>query len=94
MANMILPLSERGLSPAEIDVLDTKRRKAQTFLVIGVQTLLISIVVLLWSGQDATYSPGWARPMVYWDALLFLTSMIFLSRGVALRRGINEFFSY
>jgi hypothetical protein len=32
--------------------------------------------------------------MVYWDALLFLTSMIFLSRGVALRRGINEFFSY
>ena len=39
-------------------------------LVMGTQFLLIALLVTLWAGQDATYSPGWAHPMLYWDILL------------------------
>jgi hypothetical protein len=94
MPNMMLPPEERNLTPEQVDVLDRRRRHGHFYLVMGTQFLLISIFVLLWSGQDATYSPGWAKPMVYWDATLFVLAMITLSRGVALRRGMNEFFSY
>jgi hypothetical protein len=94
MPNYMLPPEERNLTPEQVDVLDRRRRHGQFMLVMGTQFLLISILMLLWSGQDATYSPGWARPMVYWDGLLFLLAAISLTRGVALRRGVNEFFSY
>jgi hypothetical protein len=32
--------------------------------------------------------------MVYWDAILFIASAVCIVRGIRLRRGINEFFSY
>jgi hypothetical protein len=94
MANTVLPIAERNLTPAEVDLLDRRRRLGHVFLCIGVQMLLISIFVLLWSGQDATYSPGWHRPMLFWDIIVFVGALTFLSRGVAMRRGVNEFFSY
>jgi hypothetical protein len=50
--------------------------------------------VTLWAGQDATYSPGWAHPMLYWCLLLYTVSATCLVRGIALKRGSNEFFSY
>jgi hypothetical protein len=94
MANTILPAEERTLTPAEVDVLDRRRRLGQTFLVMGTQFLLIGLLVTLWAGQDATYSPGWHRPMLYWDILLFLLAFVCYVRGIRLRRGVNEFFSY
>jgi len=94
MANTLIPIEERRLTPAEVSALDARRRKGHLYLVIGVQCLLISIFVLLWSGQDATYSPGWARPMVYWDLTTFVAACTFLVKGISLRRGLNEFFSY
>jgi hypothetical protein len=94
MANTLIPIAERQLTPAEVAALDARRRRGQLFLVIGFQCLLISILMTLWSGQDATYSPGWQHPMLYWDLLLFVAAVYFLGRGVSLRRGINEFFSY
>ena len=94
MANMILPYEERNLSPDEVDALDRRRRRGQLFLVIGCQCLAVAILMLLWSGQDATYSPGWARPMVYWNAFTALLAMIFIFGGIRLRRGSNEFLSY
>lgn len=94
MANNLLPPEERALTPAEVDALDRRRRRGQTYLVAGVEFLLIAVLVLCWSGQDATYSPGWARPMVYWNALLFILSVFCIVRGIVLRRGVNEFFSY
>jgi hypothetical protein len=94
MANTLIPIAEQRLTPAEVDLLDARRRRGQLFLVIGFQMLLISAFVLLWSGQDATYSPGWHRPMLFWDILLFTGAVIFLASGVAARRGMNEFFSY
>jgi hypothetical protein len=94
MANTLIAVEERGLAPAEVEMLDRRRRRGQAFLVIGFQTGIIATIVTLWAGQDLTYSPGWAHPVAYWDGLLFLTSATCLTLGVRLRRGLNEFFSY
>jgi uncharacterized membrane protein YccC len=94
MANHLIPIAEQMLTPTEVDILDRRRRRGQLYLVIGFQMLLISIFVLLWSGQDATYSPGWHKPMLFWDILLFVGAVTCLGTGVAARRGMNEFFSY
>jgi hypothetical protein len=94
MANMLIPIEERELTPAQVDVLDRRRRRGQAFLVIGFQTLIVATIVTMWAGQDATYSPGWAHPMLYWDILLFSASLFSIATGIRLRRGINEFFSY
>ena len=92
--NPVLPVEERTLTPQQVQALDHRRRKGQLFLVLSGQFLLISILLTLWTGQDLTYSPGWTHPMAYWDLLLFVLSMVFLVRGLAMRRGLNEFFSY
>jgi hypothetical protein len=94
MANTLIPIEERNLTPEQVDHLDRRRRRGQLFLVLCFQFLIIGGVVTLWSGQDATYSPGLARPMVYWDALLFGLAAVFAVIGVRLRRGSNEFLSY
>jgi hypothetical protein len=94
MTNMLIPVEERHLTPQQVEQLDRRRRRGQALLVIGFQTLIVGVIVTLWSGQDLTYSPGWARPMVYWDAFLFLASLSCLVSGIQMRRGLNEFFSY
>ena len=94
MANTLIPIAERQLTPAEVAALDARRRRGHLFLVMGLQCLVVSAFVLLWSGQDATYSPGWVHPMLYWDLLTFAAALIFFAKGVSLRRGVNEFFSY
>lgn len=94
MANTVLPVEERNLTPAEVDALDARRRRGHTYLVLGLQFGLISCFLLLWSGQDLTYSPGWVHPMFYWNCITGLISLFCLMRGVILRRGLNEFFSY
>ena len=94
MANMLIPVEERHLTPEQVNHLDRRRRRGQAFLVIGVQALIIGTIVTLWAGQDLTYSPGWAHPMVYWDAFLFLAALVSIAIGIQQRRGSNEFFSY
>ena len=94
MANTLLPIEERDLTPQEVESLDRRRRRGQLFLVICVQCLIVGTLVTIWAGQDATYSPGWARPMVYLDALLFGLALVFGVAGLGLRRGSTEFLSY
>ena len=94
MANTLIPVEERSLNPDEVALLDRRRRRGQLFLVIGFQCLIIALLVTLWAGQDATYSPGWARLMVYWDIITFALAAFFLVAGVSLRRGSQEFISY
>ena len=94
MANMLIPVEERHLTPEQVDELDRRRRRGHLLLNLGYQALIVGLIVTLWSGQDATYSPGWARPLVYWDAFLFLAAICCFVRGIQLRRGLNEFFSY
>ena len=94
MANTLIPVAERSLTPDEVAQLDKRRRRGQMFLIIGLQCLLVSCLLLLFSGQDATYSPGWIHPMVYWNLTTFTLSMVFIATGVSLKRGSNEFISY
>jgi hypothetical protein len=94
MANTLIPIEERNLTPEEVDALDRRRRRGQLFLVICGQCLIVGVLVTLWAGQDLTYSPGWARPMFYWDAVLFLLAAVFFVAGIRLRRGSQEFLSY
>jgi hypothetical protein len=94
MANTLIPVEERSLTPHEVEALDRRRRRGQLFLVIGVQCIIIGTLVTLWAGQDLAYSPGFIRPMFYWDAALFLLATIFISTGIRLRRGSTEFLSY
>lgn len=94
MANTLLPIEERNLSPLEVELLDRRRRRGQLFLVVCFQCLIIGTLVTIWAGQDATYSPGWTRPMVYWDAILFILAAFFGLAGLRLRGGRHEFLSY
>ena len=94
MANTLLPIEERNLTPDEVELLDKRRRRGQLFLVIGFQCLIVFSLVTLWAGQDFTLSPGMAHPMVYWDAITGILSVFFLMAGVRLRRGSTEFISY
>lgn len=94
MANTLIPIEERILTPQEVESLDRRRRRGQLFLVLCVQCLIIGTLVTLWAGQDLSYSPGFIRPMVYWDAILFTLAFIFGVAGIRLRRGSNEFISY
>ncbi|MDE3104980.1 MAG: hypothetical protein KGK08_07375 [Acidobacteriota bacterium] len=94
MANTLLPYEERNLTPDEVEQLDRRRRAGQLCLVICFQCLIVSTLLTLWSGQDLTYSPGWAHPMAYWNAITFLGAVIFGLVGIRLRRGSTEFISY
>jgi len=94
MANTLLPVEERNLSPDQVELLDRRRRRGQLFLVICFQCIIVAVLMTLWSGQDATYSPGWARPMVYWNAITVVLALYFGVNGLRLRRGSNEFISY
>jgi hypothetical protein len=94
MANTLIPVEERNLTPDEVASLDRRRRRGQMFLVLCFLCLILGALVTLWAGQDATLSPGWIHPMLYWDTLLFLAAIVFGILGVRLKRGSNEFFSY
>ncbi len=94
MANYLIPVEERNLSPQGVEALDRRRRRGQLFLVLCFKCLIVGALVTLWAGQDLTYSPGWVRPMFYWDAILFTLAAIFGVAGIRLRRGSNEFISY
>lgn len=94
MANNLIPAHERNLTPDQVVFLDARRRRGQLCLTICFQALILFLLVLIWAGQDATYSPGWHRPMVMWDAILFLISAASGLIGLRLRRGSQEFISY
>lgn len=94
MANTLIPVEERNLTPDEVEQLDRRRRRGQLFLVIGWQCLIVSVLVTVWAGQDITLSPGWAHPMFYWDVLTGVLAVAFFIAGIRLRRGTNEFISY
>jgi hypothetical protein len=94
MANTLIPIEERNLTPEQVERLDRRRRRGQLFLVLCLQTLIIGTLLTLWSGQDWTLSPGWAHPIVYWNAAMFTLALIFGIAGVRLKRGSTEFISY
>ena len=91
MANLELPLAERDLTPHQVEHLDKRRAWGLTLQVISGQFTIFAVLLLVWAGQDLTYSPAWVRPMALYDAFAFLMAVVLGVTGTALRRGSPEF---
>lgn len=87
MANSLLPLEERNLTPDQVEMLDKRRDLGHTFLVIAGQFSVIATVLLLWVGQDLSYSPGWAHPMFFYFVIALCLIAGFGITGLILRKG-------
>jgi hypothetical protein len=87
MANSLLPPEERNLTPDQVEALDKRRDLGHTLLVIAGQFAVIATVLLLWVGQDLSYSPGWAHPMAYYFAIAVTVIVVCGITGYLLRRG-------
>lgn len=87
MANSLLPPEERNLTPDQVEALDKRREWGHTLLVIAGQFCVIATVLLLWVGQDLTYSPGWMHPMAFYFAVALLLIAVLGLTGLVLRSG-------
>ena len=91
MANLLIPAAERNLNPDQVVHLDKLRAWGLTCQVIAGQFAIMGVVLWLWAGQDAAYSPRWMHPMAYYDVLCFAVAIILGIYGTGLRRGRPEF---
>ena len=87
MANSLLPPEERNLTPDQVELLDKRREWGHTLLVIACQSAVIATVLLLWVGQDLTYSPGWVHPMAFYFAIACGLIVVLGLTGMILRSG-------
>jgi len=88
MANTLLPVAERNLTPDQVEALDKRREWGLTLQVIAGQFAVICVLLSLWVGQDLTYSPGWAHPMAYYMAIAITIVVTCGGAGTWLRRGM------
>ncbi|HEX4036953.1 MAG TPA: hypothetical protein VHX37_02760 [Acidobacteriaceae bacterium] len=92
MANMNIPQAERNLTPAQVGALDKRRQKGLMFQVLSGQFAFFAVLLLLWTGQDLTYDPGWVHPMFYYNVATGLLAVVFGIWGTHLRKGrIHEY---
>ena len=95
MPNTLIPIEERNLTPAQVELLDARRRRGHLLLIIGLQSLVVTTLVgVLWVGLDLAHSPGWSHPMFYWACTTGTVAVVSLLWGLSLRRGFHEFTSY
>jgi nitrate reductase gamma subunit len=87
MPNTLLPLEERNLTPDQVEALDRRRDWGLTLQVIAGQFAVICVVLLLWVGQDLTYSPGWVHPMFYYFCIAAGIVLVCGGMGTIMRRG-------
>ena len=88
MANTLIPVEERNLTPDQVEALDKRREWGLTLQVIAGQFAVISTLLCLWIGQDLTYSPGWAHPMFYYFAIAISIVLVCGAVGTMMRRGM------
>jgi hypothetical protein len=86
MANSLLPPEERYLTPDQVEALDNRRDLGHTFLVIAGQFAVIATILLLWVGQDLSYSPG-VYPIGLYFGLALLIISVFGIAGILLKQG-------
>ncbi len=86
MANPLLPVEERNLTPDQVAALDKRREVGLTLQVVAGQFSVICVLLSLWVGQDLTYSPGWAHPMAYYMALALGIVFVCGGLGTYMRR--------
>jgi hypothetical protein len=89
--NTYLPEDERNLTPDEVALIDKRRSRGMMLMVVSGQFAIITMVLLLWVVQDATYAPGWAHPVLYYFIVAVLISATCGASGAYLRRGAPEF---
>lgn len=87
MANTQLPPEERNMTPDQVEALDKRRDLGHTLLVIAGQFAVIACVLLLWVGDDLSYSPGWIHPMAYYFFLCLIAIAALGIAGLVFRRG-------
>jgi hypothetical protein len=87
MANTLIPVEERNLTPDQVEALDRRREWGLTLQVIAGQFTVIATLLCLWIGQDLTYSPGWAHPMFYYFAIAVTIVLVCGTTGTIMRRG-------
>ena len=88
MPNMLIPAAERSLNPDQVEALDKRRDLGHALMVIAAQFATIATVLLLWTGQDLQYSPGWDHPMAYYFFFALLMAGVFGVIGLLLRKGM------
>ena len=88
MANSLLPPEERHLTPDQVEALDKRRELGHTLLVIAGMFAAIAAILLLWVGQDLTWSPGWAHPIAFYFAIVLAIIVVCGAAGYLLRRGM------
>jgi hypothetical protein len=92
MPNMHIPAAERNLTPSQVVALDKRRQRGLACQVIAGQFGFFAVLLLLWSGQDLQYSPGWVHPMFYYNVVAAIGAVVFGIYGTYLRRGrIHEY---
>jgi ABC-type antimicrobial peptide transport system permease subunit len=91
MANTLLAMEERNLTPDQVEVLDKRRNRGLMLMVVSGQFGIITVILLLWLVQDLTYAPGWAHPVAYYFAFSLLVTIICGLAGAYLRSGAPEF---
>jgi len=92
MPNMNIPAAERSLNPMQVASLDKRRQWGLACQVISGQFAFFAVLLLLWSGQDLQYSPGWMHPMFYYNVLAAILAVVFGLYGTYLRRGrVHEY---
>jgi hypothetical protein len=91
MANMLLPMEERDLTPRQVELLDKRRNRGFVLMVISGQFGIIATILLLWLVQDLTYAPGWAHPVAYYFFFSIMVAGLAGLIGTYLRRGTPEF---
>ncbi len=88
MANALLPVEERNLTPDQVEALDKRSEWGLTLQVIAGQFAVIAGLLSLWVGQDLTYSPGWAHPMAYYMAIALGIVFVCGVTGTLMRQGV------
>ena len=88
MANTLIPIEERNLTPDQVEALDKRREWGLTLQVIAGQFAVIAVLLSLWVGQDLTYSPGWAHPMANYKAVALGIVFVCGVTGTVMRRGV------
>jgi len=91
MANMLLPIEERNLTPDQVVALDKRRHIGLVFQVVSGQLLIVSVLLTVWAGQDFVLSPWPWKPMCYYCALAACGAVFCGIYGSILRRGSTEF---
>jgi hypothetical protein len=87
MANMNIPAEERNLTPAQVESLDRRRQRGLMCQVLSGQFAFFAVLLLVWTGQDLTYGPGWIHPMFYYNVVAGVLAVVFGVYGTYLRRG-------